>query len=36
METSLEESALATLGFLSTADGRFLESFQTARGEFEE
>ena len=36
METSLEESALATLGFLSTGDTRFLESFQTARGEFEQ
>jgi signal transduction histidine kinase len=36
METSLEETALATLGFLSTGDSRFLGSFQTARGEFEQ
>jgi signal transduction histidine kinase len=36
MEASLEETALATLGFLSTADARFLRSFQTARGEFEQ
>ena len=36
METSLEETALATLGFLSTGDARFLGSFQTARDEFEE
>ena len=36
METSLEETALATLGFLSTGDARFLASFQTARGEFEQ
>ncbi len=36
METSLEETALATLGFLSTGDTRFLESFQNARGEFEQ
>ena len=36
METSLEEAALATLGFLSTGDDRFLGSFQTARNDFEE
>ena len=36
METSLEETALATLGYLSTGDARFLSSFQTARGEFEQ
>jgi signal transduction histidine kinase len=36
METSLQESALATLGFLSTGDPGFLESFQTARGGFEQ
>ena len=36
METSLEETALTTLGFLSTGDDRFLGSFQTARNEFEE
>ena len=36
METSLEEAGLATLGFLSTGDDRFLGSFQTARNEFEE
>jgi signal transduction histidine kinase len=36
METSLEETALATLGFLSTGDAGFLGSFQTARDEFEE
>ena len=36
METSLEETALATLGFLSTGDDRFLGSFQTARNDFEE
>ena len=36
METSLEESALATLGYLSTGDTNFLGSFQTSRGEFEQ
>jgi signal transduction histidine kinase len=36
METSLEEAAMATLGFLSTGDDRFLGSFQTSRNEFEE
>jgi len=36
METSLEESALATLGFLSTGDTAFLSTFQTSRGEFEQ
>jgi len=36
METSLEESALTTLGFLSTGDTSFLASFQNARGEFEQ
>jgi signal transduction histidine kinase len=36
METSLEETALAALGFLSTGDAEFLGSFQTARGEFEQ
>lgn len=36
MESSLEETALATLGFLSTGDARFMESFQTSRNAFEE
>jgi len=35
METSLEETALATLGFLSTGDTQFLDTFQSARNEFE-
>ena len=36
MESSLEETALATLGFLSTGDAGFMESFQTSRNAFEE
>ncbi|HTO93825.1 MAG TPA: ATP-binding protein [Bacteroidota bacterium] len=36
METSLEESALATLGYLSAGDTSFLALFQASRGEFEE
>ncbi len=36
MESSLEETALATLGFLSTGNAGFMESFQTSRNAFEE
>jgi len=36
METSLEEGALATLGYLSTGDTSFLASFQASRGQFEQ
>ena len=36
MESSLEQTGLATLGFLSTGDAGFMESFQTSRNAFEE